>query len=64
MSGEDNEFVLVRWVEDESFGVMPLSAVPPKERTFILGSSGCMDSVDWNAGMEWNGTEKLVKYAL
>lgn len=27
-----NEFVLVRWVEDESFGVMPLSAVPPKER--------------------------------
>lgn len=35
MSSADNLFVLVRWVEDESFGVMPLSSVPPKEREDI-----------------------------
>ena len=32
MSVEGSEFVLVRWVEDESYVVMPLSAVPQKER--------------------------------
>ena len=32
MSAEGSEFVLIHWVEDESYGVMPLSAVPPKEQ--------------------------------
>ena len=38
MSGEDIEFVLVCWVEDKSFGVMPLSAVPPKKRGCLSGA--------------------------
>ena len=32
MPAEGSKFVLVRWVEDESYGVMPLRAVPPKEQ--------------------------------
>lgn len=49
MSAEGSEFVLVRWVEDESYGVMPLSAVPQKEREDVY--PGQFTRMKWQGKM-------------
>ena len=55
MTGTQKKFALVRWLDEEQIGVMPVSAAPNVESMFV----GSITQMKWNKGKKLYDVEIL-----